>query len=376
MAVPLTPGTIEHDLRATGTHAALAARIRSTVDASQLADGVRAWIDGCQAAFAIEAPGAAAAPRVVSQQGDSFDLALSRLAATDLYAGAVTLAPGSAMSCAYVVGGRTLNTTVVEAYPVDPDTRERPGVPRGAFVNMGQFRSRVFPGTVRTWGIYVPAQYTASAPAGVMIFQDGLRQYRDLVPTVFDNLIHDGSMPVTIGVFIEPGIFADTTVSNRSFEYDTLSDQYTRFILDEILPTVEQTYRLRQDAAGRAIGGLSSGGICAFTVAWNRPDMFHKVLSHVGSFTNIASGTTLRDGGHNYPFLVRRLPRKPIRVFLQDGENDLNRDAGSWWLANLQMADALKFAGYDYTFVPGRGFHNLQHGNAILPSSLRWLWRP
>ena len=170
-----------------------------------------------------------------------------------------------------------------------------------------------------------------------MVFQDGVHFYQDFVPTVFDNLIAEGAMPPTVGIFLDPGVFADTTVSNRSFEYDTLSDQYVRFLLEEILPEVARERPLREDAAGRAICGISSGGICAFTAAWQRPDQFHKVLSHVGSFTNIASGPTQRDGGHNYPALIRRLPPKPIRVALQDGENDLNVAAGNWWLANLQM---------------------------------------
>jgi enterochelin esterase family protein len=226
---------------------------------------------------------------------------------------------------------------------------------------------------VRDWSIYLPAQ--TADPAAVMIFQDGVRFYQEFVPTVFDNLIAAGIMPPTVGIFLDPGIFADTTVSNRSFEYDTLSDQYARFLLEEILPEVAREQPLRKDAAGRAICGISSGGICAFTAAWQRPDQFHKVLSHVGSFTNIASGPTLRDGGHNYPALIRRLPPKPIRVALQDGENDLNTAAGNWWLANLQMDDALRFAGYDHTFTAGHGFHSLAHGRAIFPDSLRWLWR-
>jgi enterochelin esterase family protein len=195
------------------------------------------------------------------------------------------------------------------------------------------------------------------------------------VPTVFDNLIAAGDLPPMVGIFLDPGVFADTTVSNRSFEYDTLSDQYTRFLLDEILPAVSKERALRTDAASRAICGISSGGICAFTVAWQRPDQFHKVLSHVGSFTNIASGPTLRDGGHNYPFLIRKAPPKPIRVYLQDGDQDLNNASGNWWLGNLQMDDALRFAGYDSTFIQGHGFHSLAHGRALFPDSLRWLWR-
>ena len=142
-----------------------------------------------------------------------------------------------------------------------------------------------------------------------MVFQDGAGP-KDYVPTVFDNLIAKGDMPVTVGIFIQPGVFKDGGRANRSFEYDTLSDQYARFLLEEILPEVEKTVKLRHDAASRAIAGASSGGICAFTVAWERPDQFSKVLSWIGSFTNIASGKTVREGGHNYEAMVRKTPKK------------------------------------------------------------------
>src|SRR5262249_32889623 len=154
----------------------------------------------------------------------------------------------------------------------------------------------------------------------------------------------------------------------RSALYDTLSDTYARFLEKEILPEVGKKYRLRQDAAGRAICGISSGGICAFTVAWQRPDLFSKVLSHVGSFTNIR-------GGDVYPGLIRKSANRPIRVFLQGGAKDLDNEHGSWPLANQQMAAALKFRGYDYRFEFGTEGHNGKHGGAILPESLRWLWR-
>jgi len=193
------------------------------------------------------------------------------------------------------------------------------------------------------------------------------------VPVVFDNLIHKKEMPVTVGVFINPGTFPPTAAgakarSNRSFEYDTLSDQYAKFLEKEILPEVEKTVKLRSDAAGRAICGISSGGICAFTAAWERPDLFSKVLSHVGSYTNIR-------GGDVYPGLIRKTERKPIRVFLQDGSGDLDNLHGSWPLANLQMAAALRHMEYDYKLVFGDGGHNGKHGGVILPDSLRWLWR-
>ncbi|MBA2356059.1 MAG: esterase family protein [Acidobacteria bacterium] len=238
---------------------------------------------------------------------------------------------------------------------------------------MTAWRSRIFEGTSREWWVYVPAQYRAETPAAVMIFQDGAGS-RTFVPTVFDNLIARGDMPVTVAIFVQPGAFEGGR-SNRSVEYDTLSDRYARFLLEEILPEVEKTVALRQDAAGRAIAGASSGGICAFTVAWERPDAFSKVLSWIGSFTNIASGPTVREGGHNYQALVRKTPPKPIRVFLQDGANDLDNVHGNWPLANQTMARSLAYARYDYRFEYGQGFHSNRHGRAILPDSLRWLWR-
>ncbi len=208
-----------------------------------------------------------------------------------------------------------------------------------------------------------------------MVFQDG-GGYIGFVPTVFDNLIAAGEMPVTVGVFINPGAGPGELGRNqRSVEYDTLSDRYSRFLLEEILPEVEKTVKLRHDPDSRAIAGISSGGICAWTVAWEHPDEFRKVLSWVGSFTNIASGITRREGGHNYEALIRKTPRKQIRVFLQDGSNDLDNANGNWPLANQQMAKALGFANYDYKFVFGQGFHSSRHGRAILPDSLRWLWR-
>jgi enterochelin esterase family protein len=263
-------------------------------------------------------------------------------------------------------------------YQLGPDSTEQPDVPKGK-VTKSTWKSEIFADTVRDYWVYVPAQYDAKKPACVMVFQDGGNYVNDKgqfrVPVVFDNLIHKKEMPVTIGLFINPGNFATANAgekprSNRSFEYDTLSDQYARFLEKEMLPEVAKSYSLRTDAAGRAICGISSGGICAFTVAWERPDLFSKVLSHVGSFTNIR-------GGAVYPGLVRKTARnpKPIRVFLQDGENDLDNQFGSWPLANRQMAAALKFAHYDYQFVMGTEAHNGKHGGAILPESLRWLWR-
>jgi enterochelin esterase family protein len=263
-------------------------------------------------------------------------------------------------------------------YTYGPDSSPQDGVPKGKVTQFKWDKSKVFEGTSRDCWVYVPAQYDGKTPACVMVFQDGGNyvnekgQFR--VPVVFDNLIHKKEMPVTVGVFVNPGVFpnqadkAGKSRSNRSFEYDTPSNQYATFLEKEILPEVAKTVKLRTDAAGRAIGGISSGGICAFTAAWERPDMFSKVLSHVGSFTNIR-------GGDVYPGLIRKTERKPIRVFLQDGSGDLDNLHGSWPLANLQMAAALKHMDYDYKLVYGDGGHNGKHGGVILPDSLRWLWR-
>ena len=268
-------------------------------------------------------------------------------------------------------------TLAQDNYKLGPDSMVQEGVPQGTVSQHKWTSKKVFPGTVRDYWIYVPKQYNGKTPAAVMVFQDGgsyvntRRSFR--VPTVFDNLIHKGQMPVTIGIFLNPGVIPPAKAGgrprrNRSFEYDTLSGQYARFLLEEILPAVGKQYKLTDDPAMRAIGGISSGGICAWTVAWERPDRFQKVLSHVGSFTNIR-------GGHVYPALIRKTEPKPIRAFLQDGTNDLDNLHGSWPLSNRQMAAALKFSRYDHKFVMGTGGHNGRHGGAILPESLKWLWR-
>ncbi|MEZ6048243.1 MAG: alpha/beta hydrolase-fold protein [Planctomycetaceae bacterium] len=266
-----------------------------------------------------------------------------------------------------------------EPYKLGPDSQRQAGVPQGEILEGSYTNKNVYPGTVRDYFIYIPAQYQPGEEACLMVFQDG-HEYVDVegdqrVPVVFDNLIHQQKMPITIGVFIKPGVYpaekeGAKPKSNRSVEYDSLGDEYARFLLDEFLPMVEEKYDVKftNDPEGRAIGGLSSGGICAWTVAWERPDSFRKVLSHVGSYVDIR-------GGHNYPPLIRKTEPKPIRIFMQDGENDLDNIFGNWPLANQQMALALKYKEYDYKFEYGVGRHSHKHGGAILPESLVWLWR-
>ena len=285
-------------------------------------------------------------------------------------------------------------------YKPGPDAQVQPGVPAGK-VTQHKWSSQIFAGTTRDYWVYVPAQYDGSEPAALMVFQDGAGCVKPdgaiRVPIVFDNLIHRREMPVTIGVFINPGTFPaiDSRLpprNNRSFEYDTLSNQYARFLLEEILPEVARTYRLTDDPERRAIQGSSSGGICAFTVAWERPDAFRKVVSYIGSFTSIAyqparEGRPLRPGGDLYPTLIRKNPIKPLRIFLQDGAHDLNNSHGNWFLANQQMLSALEWANrnadetkappprYDLNHAWGDGAHSGKHSGAIFPDVMRWLWR-
>ncbi len=258
------------------------------------------------------------------------------------------------------------------------DSMEKLGIPNGKVTDFVFSDSKVFPGTKRRIHLYVPAQYDAKKETAVMVFQDGHTyvnpngEFR--VTTVFDNLIAASDMPPVIGIFIDPGHKGDSKPgapwknNNRSFEYDTLSADYATFLIDEILPLVGKDYNLTKDPDLRAICGTSSGGICAWTVAWERPDAFRKVVSSIGSFTNIR-------GGDVYPGLIRKTEKKPIRGFFQEGINDLDNEHGNWPLGNMAMESALKFKGYDHRYVWGHGAHNGKHMGAIFPDAMRWLWR-
>lgn len=284
------------------------------------------------------------------------------------------------IAAAHLLAIFPLHALAIDDYQLGPDSQPRADGPHGEMKKMPVWEnSKVFPGTKRDWWLYVPKQYQPGKAACVMVFCDGGGfvkadgQWR--VPVVFDNLIARKEMPVTIGIFLNPGTFAAATPeqkerSNRSFEYDSLGDTYARFLLEEIIPEVRKSYALTEDPKGWALCGSSSGGICAFTAAWEHPDKFAKVVSHIGSFTNIR-------GGYVYPALIRKTKNqpRPIRVFLQDGANDLDNLHGNWPLANQDMAAALKFAGYDYKFEFGDGGHSGKQGGAILPETMRWLWR-
>ena len=254
----------------------------------------------------------------------------------------------------------------------DPDLQAQ-NVPHGAVKDYVWKTSHIYPGTEHHYRVYIPAQYDASKPACVMIFQDGLGFN---APTVFDNLIAKKQMPVTVAIGISPGVAPPSGANpnnalpryNRSVEYDTPDDTYARFLLDEILPEVEKTVHLSHDPNDRGLCGGSSGGIAAFVAAWERPDQFRRVYSVIGSFTDLA-------GGDTYPSKIRKYEPKPLRIYLQDNDQDQDIYSGSWPLANQEVAAALRFAGYDTQFTVGKGGHDGRPGSLIFPEVMRWLWR-
>jgi gluconolactonase len=250
-------------------------------------------------------------------------------------------------------------------------------IPKGELTKYVFDDSKIFPGTTRDYWIYVPRQYDGAKPACLWVNQDGV-QYN--APAVFDELIAKNEMPVTIGVFVTPGrvkATSDKTLDrfNRSFEYDGLGDAYVRFLLEELLPVVEskktadgRAIRLSTDGNDRAIAGASSGAICAFTAAWERPDAFRRVFSTIGTYVGLR-------GGNEYPTLIRKYEPKPIRIFLQDGSGDQNHWGGDWWMANQSMERAFVFAGYEVNHVWGTGGHNGQQATEVFPDAMRWLWK-
>jgi enterochelin esterase family protein len=275
-------------------------------------------------------------------------------------------------------------------YRLGPDSLEQEGVPRGEMRGPFTLQSMAYPGTQHTYFVYVPAQYNASKPVSLMIFNDG---QAFMAPTgnlrahnVLDNLIYRREIPVMIGVFINPGRRPDQPEptpqnwgdrdTNRPTEYNSLDDLYARVIVDELLPVLYKEYSISKDPEQHGIGGASSGAIAAFTVAWERPTQFRKVLSIVGSFTNIR-------GGHQYADIVLKSEKKPIRIFLQDGRNDnraLNAngtydETRDWFYQNVRLMEALTKKGYEVNYAWGMNRHGQAMGGAIMPEMMRWLWR-
>jgi enterochelin esterase-like enzyme len=274
-------------------------------------------------------------------------------------------------------------------YRLGPDSLSQEGVPKGEMKGPFTLPSKAYPGTQHTYWVYVPAQYDPAVPASLMIFQDGQAFMNPTgearAQNVIDNLTYRREIPVMIGVFINPGRRPDQPepdqhewgdrTTNRGVEYNTIADKYASVVVDELLPALYRDYNLSKDPDQHGIGGASSGAIAAFIVAWQRPTQFHKVLSIVGSFTNI-------HGGHQFPDMILRSPKKPIRIVLEDGRNDNRglRDGKydptwDWFLQNTRMVDALTKKGYDLNYSFTIGQHGLKQGGVILPEMMRWLWR-
>jgi enterochelin esterase-like enzyme len=286
--------------------------------------------------------------------------------------------------------------------PLTADSIQHPGVPSGTLSPKLSITSHIYDGMKSDYWIYVPAQYDPKVPAALMVFNDGggyiNRNGDHPALNVLDNLTAQHKIPVMIAVFTDPGDisaspntptyrFVDAYSkkwsrtlkdSMRSTEYDTVSDRYARFLRDELLPEVAAKYNLRKDAYSHAITGMSSGGITSFNAAWQMPDEFSRVITWIGSFTSIQwhEDPAIPDGGQDYPEKVLREPHRNIRVWVQDGANDQENDRyGSWPLANIRMANALKLKSYDSHFSFGVGAHSAVEGAAEFPQEMIWLWR-
>ena len=368
---PITPNALNDALQfplGAEKAAAIAAQIKAAYpEGTNLAAGKhKPLVDKSSVAFIIDAGPKAKSVRISGMINHSKGLDLVPIGETGLWARVESIPTDTKFAMHYEVEGKRVGGVAVEMpdwkYP--PESSEQPGRKYGRYEPI-VFRSEVFKNN-RTGWIYVPAEHDPAKPSALMVFQDGDAYKKEFVGTVVDNLIAEKAMPVTILLLLNPGVNDDKS-PNRSFEYDTLSDQYVTFLEKEAIPLVSKTYKLRDRANDRAIGGASSGGICSFTAAWQRPDLFGRVCSHIGSYTNIR-------GGDVYPKLVRETPKKPIKVFMHDGTNDLINQHGDWWRANEAMFAALSEKQYDVEFLRDRSFHAYWSCGRVLPESLRKTW--
>lgn len=383
----------------------LRAAIEASFDAKDLKEG-RAWAgQGSAFFFAVEA---ATSPMLIIDA--NMTSAMQQVPAADTgsattpslwYASVHIDQAGRVHQFYYLVDGAKFGGSL-DLPAFGPLSYLQPGVPSGKLSEKLIHTSKIYDGMKSEYWIYVPAQYDPKVPAAVMVFQDGgayiHRDGKIPVLDAIDNLIAQKKIPVMICVFINPGDISDSpgtptyafvkghadkwgrTLKDamRSTLYDTVSDRYAHFLRDEVLTEVGAQYNLRQDAYSHAISGASSGGICSFNAAWQMPDYFGRVLSWIGSYTNIQwkEDPAIRDGGQDYPDKILREPKRNIRVWLQDGAEDMeNARWGSWPLANIRMANSLKTKDYDFHFAFGRGTHNDAQGAAEFPESMIWLWR-
>lgn len=349
------------------------AMVRKFIPADELKRGANPREQGTRVLFAVDA---GSIERKVSMANAGKPMIYLAHMDKTLHIAVQDFNDGDAYLLDYQIDGKVLRPGIqVEVYDPNRFTLAPEGGRKGELRDMGEWKSQIYGGTTRKWYIYLPPNLDAAKEYPVLIATDA-QWDRDWIANGLENSAREGLIPPTVGIFIEPGQNTPGTYSNRSNEYDSLSPKYTEFLLTEILPQVEKVVKLSKDPAKRALTGMSSGGICSFTACWERPDQFGTAISFIGSFANIQSGETKREGGHNYPFLIRKNEKKPIRVFLQDGENDLNNDHGSWWVCNLQMESALKYKGYDYVWTPGKGFHNTKHARRVFEQALSWWLNP
>lgn len=354
------------DQKAAGLDQAL----RDTLGAERIKAGTAVTGYGPDFVWAVEATSAP-----LLQIDDAAPVAASRVEG-NLWTYRGTLKTGTSHKYHWIVDGNPMGGNLnIPAFT--KDSYPQPGVPQGKITGPIVHESKIYPGMKANYWYYVPAQYDGNTPAAVMVWQDGQgpsqRNSGSHALDVLDNLTAQKKIPVMVSVFVQPGTVG--TRAMRSVEYDSVNDTYARYLLEEILPEVGKNVKLRQDGYSRAMQGGSSGGICSFNAAWQKPDQFSRVLSWIGSFTSIQWHPSQLDGGNIFPFAVRREPKKNIRVWMQDGTEDLENQFGSWPLQNIQLANSLKRQGYDYHFTLGVGDHNGAQGSAQLPQALTWLWR-
>jgi len=303
---------------------------------------------------------------------------MARIEGSTLWMLLTKMRTGVTHSYQYYAAGKPLGARG-DAIGYNPDSYAKAGVPRGKAGEKQTIVSKIYDGMKSDYWVYASPGVDSAVPAALMVWQDGqglIGDYsRSRLFTVTENLIAQKLLPPMVHVMISPGQSTDGRAM-RSIEYDTVSDRYARFLMEEVLPEVEKTYKLRPDGYSRAIGGESSGGICAFNVAWLMPDKFSRVHSAVGSFTSIQWRPEEKlEGGNVYPFKVRKEPKRNIRVWMSDGSGDLENDHGSWPMQNIQMANSLKLKEYDFHFRFGTAAHGGAQAGLDLPESLSWLWR-
>ncbi len=350
--------------------AKLVEALPATLGEDNLKKGAAFLGEGPDFIFAVDA---ATPPELVLDEGPG--LKMTRVKGSNLWIAPVKLSTGRTHNFHYNVAGASFGgRNDVPAF--GPYSYLKPGVQPGKLSEKMVHESALYAGMKSDYWVYTPAAYSASTPAALMVWQDG----EVLVPRetsrnqiVFDNLTAEKKIPVIVHVLISPGKVG--TRAMRSVQYDTVNDKFARFLRDEILAEVSKKWNLRADGYSRAIAGDSSGGICAFNVAWHQPDQFSRVLSRIGSFTSIQWHPGEIDGGNVYPNKIRKEAKRNIRVWLQDGSGDLENNHGSWPLQNIQMANSLKLMDYDFRLSWGNGTHNRNGGHTELAEELLWLWR-